>query len=76
MLLSIMVTLTRANAQPLPPNQIALKCPLCSEQFHLHYTEDEWHRVNSMLKSAHKALREDHKSRHKSNPVDLKWIPH
>jgi hypothetical protein len=73
MLPSIMVTLTRANAQPLPPNQIALKCPLCSEQFHLHYTEDEWHRVNLMLKSANKALREDHKSRHKSNHVNLAW---
>ncbi len=70
-----MVTLTRANAQPLPANQIALKCPLCSEQFHLHYTEDEWNRVNVMLQSAQKALREDHKSRHQNNPVALTWTP-
>jgi hypothetical protein len=26
-----------------------------------------------MLKSANKALREDHKSRHKSNHVNLAW---
>jgi hypothetical protein len=70
-----MVTLTRANSQPLPPNQIALKCPLCSEQFHLHYTENEWHRVNTLIKSAQKALREDHKFHHKNNLVDLQWNP-
>jgi hypothetical protein len=30
---------------------------------------------HTMLKSAQKALREDHKLRHKNNPVDLKWNP-
>lgn len=69
-----MVTLTRANVQ-LQPNQIALKCPLCEEQFHLHYTEDEWNRVNTMIQSARKALREDHKTRHKNDAVEMKWNP-
>jgi hypothetical protein len=69
-----MVTLTRAHVQ-LPPNQIAVKCPLCSELFHLHYTEDEWNRVNTMIKSARMALREDHKTRHGKDAVEMKWNP-
>jgi hypothetical protein len=39
-------------------------------------SQNEWHHVNTMLKSANKALREDHKSRHQTNSVDLKWISH
>ena len=69
-----MVTLTRAHVQ-LPPNQIAVKCPLCSELFHLHYTEDEWNRVNTMIKSARMALREDHKTRRGKDAVEMKWNP-
>jgi hypothetical protein len=69
-----MVTLTRAHVQ-LPPNQIAVRCPLCSELFHLHYTEDEWNRVNTMIKSARMALREDHKTRHGKDAVEMKWNP-
>jgi hypothetical protein len=68
-----MVTLTRASLQPPPPNQITLKCPVCSERFHLNYTEDEWNRVNTMIKTAEKALREDHKKRHELDAIDLKW---
>jgi hypothetical protein len=69
-----MVTLTRANLQP-PPNQIALKCPLCYQQFHLRYSNDEWHRVNTMLKLAERALRADHNKRHQQDSVDFDWNP-
>lgn len=73
MLTSLMVTLTRANVQPPPPYQITLKCPYCPEQFHLNYTDSEWNCVNSMVKAAEKAIREDHKTRHEPEAIDMKW---
>ena len=41
----------------------------------LNYTDDEWNRVNTMIKTAEKALREDHKKRHELEAIDLKWNP-
>jgi hypothetical protein len=40
-----------------------------------NYSEDEWNRVNTMIEAAEKAIREDHRKRHKSDFVDLKWNP-
>jgi hypothetical protein len=70
-----MVTLKRADVQPIPPGQITLKCPRCSQQFHLNYSDKEWNRVNTMIKAAEKAIREDHKKRHECDEIDLKWNP-
>jgi hypothetical protein len=69
------VTLTRADVHPTPSHQITLKCPQCSREYRLNYSEDEWHRVNSMLKLATWAIREDHKKRHESDSIDLPWNP-
>jgi hypothetical protein len=70
-----MVTLRRADVAPLPPNQITVKCPLCLRQFHLIYSDDEWHRVNTLLKLAEGAIREDHKKRHEDVSIELNWNP-
>ena len=70
-----MVTLKRADVQPTPAAQITLKCPYCTQQFHLNYSDDEWNRVNTMIKTAEKAIREDHRKRHENLLIDLKWNP-
>jgi hypothetical protein len=70
-----MVTLKRADVPPLPPNQITVKCPHCSRQFHLIYSDDEWHRVNTLLKIAEGAMRADHKKQHENVAIELNWKP-
>jgi hypothetical protein len=70
-----MVTLKRADVQPLPPTHITLKCPHCSQEYHLNYSDDEWHRVNTLLKAATVAIREDHKKRHEHTSIELNWNP-
>jgi len=68
-----MVTLKRAEVAPQPPAQVTLKCPHCPQQFHLNYSDDEWNRVNTMIKAAEKAIREDHRKRHENASIDLNW---
>jgi hypothetical protein len=68
-----MVTLKRADVPPVPPSQITLKCPHCPQQFHLNYSDDEWNRVNTMIKAAEKAIREDHRKRHEHEAIELNW---
>jgi hypothetical protein len=73
-----MVTLKRADVgfqPPQPPSQITLTCPHCPQQFHLDYSDDEWNRVNTMIKAAETAIREDHRKRHEGLSIDLKWNP-
>jgi hypothetical protein len=68
-----MVTLTRADVQPAPPYQVTLRCPYCSREYRLNYSDDYWNKVNSLVKLANKAIREDHKRRHENPLIDLKW---
>jgi hypothetical protein len=37
----------------------------------LNYTENEWNRVNTMIRAAEKALREDHETRHQQTSIQL-----
>jgi hypothetical protein len=39
----------------------------------LNYTENEWNRVNTMIRAAEKALREDHKTRHQQTSIQWNW---
>jgi hypothetical protein len=64
------VALPRAP-QPTPPSQITLERPYSPQRFHLNYSEREWNRVNTIIKFAEKAIREDHKKRH-----ELLTLPH
>jgi hypothetical protein len=70
-----MVTLTRANVHPTPANQITVKCPHCAEQYHLNYSDDEWNHVNTMIRTAERAIREDHEKRHENESIELNWSP-
>jgi hypothetical protein len=42
---------------------------------HLNYSEDEWNRVDTMIKAAEKAIREDHQKRHECDSIELNWTP-
>jgi hypothetical protein len=70
-----MVTLTRSDVHPPPPNQVTIKCPLCTLQYRLNYSDDEWHRVKTWLTVAEHAIREDHKQRHEQPSLSLNWTP-
>ena len=69
-----MVTLKRADVLPIPPSQITLRCPYCSEKFHLNYSHAESERVRSLVKAAENLIREDHKFRAHSEAIDLTWF--
>ena len=69
-----MVILKRVDVPPIPPSQITLQCPYCPQQFHLNYSNADWHRVASLVKAAQNAIREDHKNRSHSEAIDLSWM--
>jgi hypothetical protein len=48
-------TPTRSDVHPTPPNQIMVRCPRCEQPFRLNYSDDEWHRVKSLLTAAERA---------------------
>jgi hypothetical protein len=66
-----MVTLTRADVQPTPAHQVTLRCPYCSREYHLNYSEENWNKVNALVKVANTAICEDHLNRHEKPSLEL-----
>jgi hypothetical protein len=55
------------------PNEQTVKCPRCSQQYRLAYSDDEWHRLSTWLGKAERAVRESHKKRHDAAVLYLRW---
>jgi hypothetical protein len=69
-----MVILLRADVPPIPPSQITIQCPYCTQRFHLNYSNAERDRVASLVQAAQNAIREDHQYRSHSDAIDLNWL--
>jgi len=55
------------------PNQQTVKCPRCEQTYRLGYDDSEWHRLSAWLGKAQTAMRENHKKRHESDVLELRW---
>jgi hypothetical protein len=55
------------------PNEQTVKCPRCSLEYRLGYSDSEWNKVKDWLKLAETALRRDHEARHQAATVALEW---
>ena len=55
------------------PNQQTVKCPRCSQEYRLAYSDGEWHKLSAWLGKAQTAMRQGHKKRHDAAVLYLRW---
>ena len=55
------------------PNQQTVKCPRCSQEYRLGYSDDEWHKLSAWLGKAQTAMRQSHKKRHDAAELEMRW---
>ena len=54
-------------------NQQTVKCPRCSQEYRLAYSDDEWHKLSPWLGKADGVMRQSHKKRHDLDALELRW---
>ena len=69
------VLLTKTGLPQSLPNRLTVACPVCDQTYDLSYSDDEWNRVKDWIRLAERALRQDHKTRHRVFSVELHWQP-